>query len=301
MDGLHCNLLKPTPCTRVPDSSVQCFPSSWTFWGVTNSERILENIPFRPGRQWVPVHWLLIPYFIQNAAFGFESSQEACFAPSFNNPATCKSSTCPFGCLRPPPHQERWFSLLFCKKLRLPIFLNFFAKTLKPDHCVQGYIVMRFLTDSPLFCEYGVEPSSPMFSLTRREVWLAHCSYWADPEWRTVNISNILECWARWLNATLYPKPTVKAWESTLLRPQSFLNWLSLTTVPHSLSSWLLPFTHTPTVPKAHSENANSCQDPTAVSNRIKQICARIPYNALQSGLWIIKLSLTVHPHHSKR
>lgn len=107
-DGFLCNLRKPPPCTRVSNSAVQCFPSWRTSWGVTNSDRNPENIPFRPGWWGVPYHLLSILYLTQTVVFRVECWQEACFTCGFsNNPVWWKRVICSFCSLgHPSPTKE---------------------------------------------------------------------------------------------------------------------------------------------------------------------------------------------------
>lgn len=85
-DGFHCNLLKPTPCTRVSSSSIQCFPSSWASWGMTNLDRIPEKGPIQTWATESPSsHALEIPLNTKHDISCVECWQEARLAHSFNN------------------------------------------------------------------------------------------------------------------------------------------------------------------------------------------------------------------------
>lgn len=193
-------------------------------------------------------------------------------------------------------------SISFCARNLDFLFFNFFMKALKPNYCVQGYIIMRDLSlISLVLVNMEWSPGALRLESDWKRGLMSTQFVVSWPTVKNSKYSWYLNCWARWLDETLYPKTYSQG-----LR-------IHFAETPELSEVALLPLCHGECLPDITLHTHTYQQYPVpiqeiqtvvrillSISNWIRQICGQIPDNASQSGLCIIRLSLTASPHHSK-
>ena len=177
MDGFHCNLLKPTPCTRVSSTYVQCFPSSQASQGMTETEALRKH-------------------HIQTWVMASPSSHTFEILLNTKHNILCRVLTriSPHMHLQQQPSPVEkldlsvWFPAasishrklvqsLFVQEVGLSLLLIFFfTNILRPNYYVQEYTVTRDMHLIPL----GLVNSGAL-SWTRGVAWWAHSSWHVNP------------------------------------------------------------------------------------------------------------------------
>lgn len=98
-------------------------------------------------------------------------------------------------------------SISFCARNLDFLFFNFFMKALKPNYCVQGYIVMRDLSlISLVLVNMEWSPGALRLESDWKRGLMSTQFVVSWPTVKNSKYSWYLNCWARWLDGTLYPK-----------------------------------------------------------------------------------------------